>query len=334
MKRILLTRIGLLPIVVFGVITITFTISHVIPGDPTLLLLGQLAGKDEIEHARKRYNLDKPLPTQYVLYIKGLLRGDLGESLMTQRAVIEDLKAFFPASVELIISAVLIAIVFGIPIGVISATKRNSLLDHFSRLFALSGVSMPQFWFGILLQLIVAFTLRMLPVSGRSDFLLEPEHITGLYLVDSLLTFNLSAFYSSLKHLIMPAFVLSFNSMAVYSRMTRSQMLEVMEKEFIRTAKAGGLPRWLVIYKYALKNALIPVVTHVGMSLSYLFGATVMVEAVFDYPGLGLYLAKALLDLDFAAIMGTSLLISIIVIIVNFLVDLTYLVMDPRIRYE
>jgi len=334
MKRILIRRIVLLPVIIFGVITITFTISHIIPGDPTLLLLGQLAGKEEIEHARKLYNFDKPLPIQYILYVEGLIHGDLGQSIMTQRPVFEDLKDFFPASVELVISAVLLAIVFGIPIGVISATKRNSLLDHFSRIFALSGVSMPHFWFGILLQILLAFTLKLLPVGSRCEFLLAPEHITGLYLVDSLLTFNFSAFLSTLKHLVMPAFVLCFNSMAVYSRMTRSQMLEVMEKEFIRTGRAGGLPRWLVIYKYGLKNALIPVVTHIGMSLSYLFGATVIVESVFDYPGLGLYLAKALVNLDFAAIVGSSLLISMIVIIVNFLVDLAYLVLDPRIRYE
>jgi len=224
-------------------------------------------------------------------------------------------------------------VIFGIPIGVISATRRNTLLDHVSRIYALSGVSMPHFWFGVILQLIFAFALKLLPVSGRADFLLRPEQITGLFLVDSLITLNLPAFFSTIKYLIMPAFVLSFNSMAVYSRMTRSQMLEVMEKDFIRTAKAGGVPNRKVIFKYALKNALIPVVTHVGMSLSYLFGATVVVESVFDYSGLGLYLAKALLNLDFAAIVGTTLLISMIVIVVNLIVDFVYLFLDPRIRY-
>jgi len=333
MKTIVLKRLVLIPVIALGVITITFTISHVIPGDPTALLVGDLAGKEQVEHARKLYHLDKPLPVQYVLYIKGLLRGDLGQSVMTQRPVTQDLKQFFPASVELILSAVAIAVCFGIPIGVISATRRNTLLDHFSRIYALSGVSMPHFWFGVILQLIFAFALRLLPVSGRADFLLRPQTITGLYLVDSLITLNLPAFLSTIKYLIMPAFVLSFNSMAVYSRMTRSQMLEVMEKDFIRTAKAGGLPSRKVIFKYALKNALIPVVTHVGMSLSYLFGATVVVESVFDYSGLGLYLAKALLNLDFAAIIGTTLLISMIVILVNLFVDFVYLFLDPRIRY-
>lgn len=333
MKTILFKTALLIPLIALGVITITFTISHIIPGDPTALLLGELAGKEQVEHARKLYHLDKPLPVQYIFYIKGLMKGDLGQSLMTQRPVMEDLKDFFPASVELVISAVIIAIILGIPIGVISATRRNTLLDHFSRIFALSGVSMPHFWFGILLQLILAYTLKLLPVSGRADFLLKPEHITGLQVLDSLLTFNLPALFSTIKYLIMPAFVLSFNSMAVYSRMTRAQMLEVMEKDFIRTAEAGGLPRKKVIYKYALKNALIPVVTHVGMSLSYLFGATVIVESVFDYSGLGYYLAKALLNLDFSAIIGTTLLISMIVIVVNVLVDLVYLFLDPRIKY-
>jgi peptide/nickel transport system permease protein len=218
MKKILLKRLALLPVVVFGVITVTFIISHMIPGDPTLLLLGQLAGKEEIEHTRKLYNLDKPLPTQYILYVGRLVRGDLGQSLMTQRPVIKDLKAFFPASVELIISAVLLAVVVGIPIGVISATRRNSLLDHFSRLFALSGVSMPHFWFGILLQLVLAFALKLLPVSGRSDFLLTPERITGLNLMDSLLSLDFPAFVSTLRHLIMPVLVLSFNSIAAFER--------------------------------------------------------------------------------------------------------------------
>ena len=333
MKTIILKRVLLIPLIALGVVTITFTISHIIPGDPTALLVGDLAGKEQVEHARKLYNLDKPLPVQYLLYIKGLLKGDLGQSVMTQRPVSEDLKQFFPASVELVIFAVTLAVIFGIPIGVISATRRNTLLDHVSRIYALSGVSMPHFWFGVILQLIFAFALKLLPVSGRADFLLRPEQITGLFLVDSLITLNLPAFFSTIKYLIMPAFVLSFNSMAVYSRMTRSQMLEVMEKDFIRTAKAGGVPNRKVIFKYALKNALIPVVTHVGMSLSYLFGATVVVESVFDYSGLGLYLAKALLNLDFAAIVGTTLLISMIVIVVNLIVDFVYLFLDPRIRY-
>jgi len=322
-----------MPVVIFGVVTITFMISHVIPGDATALLLGELADKEQIEHARKLYNLDKPLPVQYLLYFKGLVKGNLGQSIMTQRPVIQDLKDYFPASVELVFSAIFLAIVFGIPIGVISATRRNSLLDHVSRIFAISGVSMPHFWFGILLQILIAYTWKLLPVSGRSDFLLRPEYITGLNLIDSLLTFNLPVFFSCVKYLIMPAFVLSFNSMAVYSRMTRAQMLETMEKDFIRTAKAGGLPRRLVIYKYALKNALIPVVTHIGMGMSVLFGATVVVETVFDYPGVGLYLSKAVLNLDFSAIIGSTLLISILVIIMNFLVDLVYLFLDPRIRY-
>jgi peptide/nickel transport system permease protein len=334
MKIIFLKRILTLPLIAWGVITITFMISHVIPGDPTVLLLGDMAGKQEIEHTRRLYHLDKPLSAQYLFYIKALFKGDLGKSLSTQRPVSEDLKDFFPASVELIISAIFLAILFGIPIGIISATKRNSLLDHFSRIYSLSGVSMPHFWFGIILQLLLAFTLRLLPVSGRSDFFLRPEHITGLQLLDSLLTFNISAFFSTLKHLIMPAFVLSFNSMAIYSRMTRAQMLEIMERDYIRTARAGGLSQRKVIYKYALKNALIPVVTSVGMSVSYLFGATVIVESVFDYPGLGLYLAKALLNLDFSAIMGTTLLIAMIVVVVNTLVDLVYMVLDARIRYK
>lgn len=319
--------------VILGVVIITFTISHVIPGDPTVLLLGQESTKEQIEHARKQYGLDKPWPIQFVTYVKRLLRGDLGQSMMTRRPVIEDLIAYFPASLELVISAIFISIFLGIPIGVISATRRNSILDHCSRIFAIGGVSMPHFWFGILLQLVFAYSLRLLPVSGRVDFLLAPERITGLNLLDSFLTFDLPAFYSVLRHLIMPAFVLSFNTTAVYSRLTRAQMLEVMEKDFVRTAKAGGLPRRYVIYKYALKNALIPVVTHISMGLSVMFGTTVVVESVFDYPGLGLYLAKAILDLDFQAIIGTTLLISIIIVVVNLLVDFAYLFLDPRIRY-
>jgi len=333
MKSILLKRCLLIPLVAIGVITIAFIVSHVIPGDPTVLLLGELAGKEQVEHARKLYHLDEPLPIQYLHYVKGLLRGNLGQSLMTQRPVMEDLKDFLPASVELVFSAVLIAVLFGIPIGVVSATRRNSLLDHFVRIFTLSGVSMPHFWFGILLQLVLAYTLKLLPVSGRVDFLMKPQQITGLLTVDSLVTLNFRAFFSAVRYLIMPAFVLSSNSMAVYSRMMRSQMLEVMERDFIRTAEAGGLSRRRVVYKYALKNALIPVVTHIGMSLSYLFGATVIVESVFDYSGLGNYLAKSLMNLDFSAIIGTTLLISMIVIVVNVLVDFVYLFLDPRIRY-
>lgn len=329
----LLRLVQIIPVLI-GVLTITFVISHVIPGDPVRLMAGKLAGEDVWQVLRKEYGLDKPLYEQYINYIAGFfLRGDLGRSLRTRQPVMSDLADYFPASFELVTMSMLVSVLVAIPIGVVSATRKDKLIDHGSRLFALSGVAMPAFWLAILLQLILGYGLHLLPISGRIDMALAPKPITGSYLVDTLLERDFSAFWNALQHMLMPVMVLSFGSLSVITRMVRSSMLEVLGQDYVRTARAYGLADRRVVYGYALKNAMIPAMTHIGMSYGTLFGYTVLVETVFDYPGVGLYITNAILYLDFPAIIGATILLSLVVVVANLAVDFVYCLLDPRIRY-
>lgn len=320
--------------VLIGVLTIAFVISHVIPGDPVRLMAGKLAGEEVWQVIRREYGLDKPLYEQYINYIVGFfLRGDLGRSLRTRQPVFVDLIEYFPATFELVTVSMVVSVLVAIPIGVVSATKKDRPADHGSRLFALSGVAMPAFWLAILLQIVLGYGLHLFPISGRIDITLAPKHITGSYLIDSLLEGDLTAFWNSVQHMIMPVMVLSFGSLSVITRMVRSSMLEVLGQDYVRTARAYGLADRVVVYGYALKNAMIPAMTHIGMSYGTLFGYTVLVETVFDYPGVGLYITNAILYLDFPAIIGATILLSLAVVLANLAVDFVYCLLDPRIRY-
>ncbi|RKX57242.1 MAG: ABC transporter permease [Thermotoga sp.] len=329
----IMKRLFLMVIVLFGILVLVFFIAKIIPADPVGALLGGNAPPELVDELKHKLGLDKPLIIQFIDYIKGALRGDFGISLKTNRPVIEDIKEYFPATMELAIFAIIIAVGIGIPLGIFSAVKRNSFVDHFSRIFSILGVSMPVFWTGLLLLLLFYYKFGLLPGSGRLElFIIPPEPKTGLIILDALLEGNWEAFWDGLKHIILPAFVLGYASSASIARMTRASVLDVLRQDFIRTAKAKGLPKRLVIYKHALKNALIPVVTLIGLRFGSLLEGAVLTETIFGWPGLGRYIVNALLVLDYPAIMGGTVFIALIYSLANLVVDITYAVLDPRMR--
>jgi peptide/nickel transport system permease protein len=319
--------------VMLGVSVITFTISHLVPADPVAAALGDRAHEEQIQAFRHAYGLDKPVPEQYVIYMNNLLHGDLGLSIRTRRPVAQDLQEFFPATLELSIAALLIALVIGIPTGIWSSLFRNRLPDHFVRIFSLVGGSLPIFWLGLLLIGLFYSNLGWLPVGGRIDqFVAPPTTITGMFVIDSLLTGNVVALQSSLLHLILPAFTLGYFSTAVISRMMRSSMLEVLNQDYMRTARAKGLRERIVILRHGLRNALIPTLTIIGVTFGSLLSGAVLTETIFTWPGLGGYATASAIGLDFPAVMGVTLLAAIVYPVGNLIVDLGYAWLDPRIR--
>ncbi|AOT71946.1 ABC transporter permease [Geosporobacter ferrireducens] len=333
MKQVIIKRLYLLIIVLLGVTFITFTMSHVIPGDPARMLVGQRASEETLQRVRENLGLDKPVWVQYLIYMKGLLRGDMGISIRTQQPVISDLIAFFPATFELAIFAFLIALGIGIPLGVLASIKQNTWVDHVSRIFSIGGVSIPVFWSGIVCILIFYSKLNWLPASGRLSIGLDiSTRITGLYTIDSLLTGNFKVFADTIRHLILPATVLSYAQLATITRQVRSSMLEVLNQEYIRTARANGIAEWYLIIFYGLRNALIPTVTVVGLSFGALLGGAVVTETVFAWPGMGKYVVDSISFLDFPAIMGFTLIVVVGYMLINLMVDLLYMALDPQIR--
>jgi peptide/nickel transport system permease protein len=320
--------------VMVGVSIITFALSHVVPADPVAAALGDHATDDQIAAFRAEYGLDKPLAEQYVIYMNGLLHGDLGRSIRTRRPVADDLRDFFPATFELSFAALIVSLFIGLPAGLISAVARNRLPDHFVRLFSLVGGSLPIFWLGLMLIGLFYSQLRWLPSGARLDqFLDPPRSITGLYVVDSLLTGNAATLQSSLNHLILPAFTLGYFSTAVIARMMRSSMLEVMRQEYMLVARAKGLRQRIVILRHGLRNALIPTLTIIGVTFGSLLSGAVLTETIFSWPGLGRYATTSAISLDFPAVMGVTLLAAVIYPLANLLVDLGYYWLDPRIQH-
>jgi peptide/nickel transport system permease protein len=319
---------------IIGVTLITFTVSRLIPGDPIAASLGPNASPEQIEEARAELGLNKPLPVQYVIYLRNLARGDLGTSIHSKRPVLDDLKDYFPATFELTTVSMLISIVLGIPIGVVAAVNRNRWPDVLSRLYALTGVSMPVFWLGLLLLFVFYVKLGWLPGVGRLDaHILPPTPITGLYLLDSLVTGNWKVFWNALTHILLPAFALSSAVMATISRMTRASMLEILRENYIRAARAKGLSARVVTYRHALINSVIPVLTITGVMYGVCLAGAVLTESIFSWPGLGRYAVKAITFLDLDAIMGFTLVATLIHVLLNLLVDIAYTIVDPRIRY-
>ncbi len=323
-------RLLMLIPVVIGVTLITFTIAYVIPADPARAWAGQKAPPEVVEQIREKYHLNDPLYVQYYYYISGLVRGDWGYSHSEHRPVLDCLMDYFPATFELTIWAMAIAIPVGIYLGVVSAVKRNKIPDHLSRIFALSGVSMPIFWLGLLLILIFYTYLGWFPASGRG---ITPSHTyTGLYILDSILSLDFQSLASDIWHIILPAVTLSYATLAVMTRMTRSSMLEVLRLDYIKTARAKGLPDKIVIYRHALRNALIPTLTVAGLAFAGLLGGAVLTETIFSWPGMGRYAYHAISTLDFPAIMGVTFLMAVIFVIANLIVDIMYAYLDPRIK--
>ncbi|QPL29553.1 ABC transporter permease [Pseudomonas fragi] len=326
-KRLL----GLL-LVVFGVSLITFTISHLIPGDPARLIAGDRASDALVAGIRHQLGLDLPLYQQYGRYVLDLVQGDLGTSIRTNRPVLEDLQAFFPATLELALVALFLAIVVGVPLGVLSAVYHNRAIDQIARTLAVTGISTPAFWLGLGAIVLFYGHLGWLPGGGRlSEGLTPPSTITGFYLIDSLLAGNFSLFVDALKHLILPAATLGFVTLGVISRQIRSAMLDQLGEDYIRTARAYGLSKWTVILRHALPNALIPSVTVLGLTLGDLLYGAVLTETVFAWPGMGAYVVKSIQSLDFPAVMGFAILVSFIYVLLNMTIDLLYRVIDPRI---
>ena len=326
-KRLL----GLL-LVVFGVSLITFTISHLIPGDPARLIAGDRASDALVAGIRHQLGLDLPLYQQYGRYVLDLVQGDLGTSIRTNRPVLEDLQSFFPATLELALVALFLAILVGVPLGVLSAVYHNRAIDQIARTLAVTGISTPAFWLGLGAIVLFYGHLGWLPGGGRlSEGLTPPSTITGFYLIDALLAGNFSLFVDALKHLILPAATLGFVTLGVISRQIRSAMLDQLGEDYIRTARAYGLSKWTVILRHALPNALIPSVTVLGLTLGDLLYGAVLTETVFAWPGMGAYVVKSIQSLDFPAVMGFAILVSFIYVLLNMAIDLLYRVIDPRI---
>jgi peptide/nickel transport system permease protein len=328
-------RLLLLGLMLLGLLTIMFLITNIAPGDPAKLIAGPNATADMVETIRREYGLDKPLPEQFLIYIGGVLRGDLGRSMVSTAPVLQELFRYFPATVELVLVAMTLGILVGVPFGVLSALYRDSWLDHVTRVLSVSGVALPAFWFGLLLQLYFAVHLEWLPVSGRLGLTTPPpEPITRLYLVDSLLRGEWETFVEALQHIILPAVVLSFPCLASILRVNRAEMLEVLQADYITGARAHGISPFRIVALYALKNAMLPTLAIIGLRFGWMLGSTVLVETVFDWPGIGLYAVSSALYSDFRPVMGVTLLIGFSFMTINFMIDLAYGWLDPRLREQ
>lgn len=333
MLRFILRRLLGLLFVLVGVSLFTFAIAQVVPVDPAAAALGAKAREEQIAAYRQELGLDRPVWEQYVRYVGRLVQGDLGESIRTRRPVADDLRDFFPATLELSLAALVVALALGIPLGIIAALRRNSAVDALARLIALIGGSMPIFYVGLLGLGLFYRQLRWLPGQGRLDSTMNPpELITGMFTLDALLTGNWPVFQNAIWHLILPALTLGYFSTAVLLRITRSAMLEAISQDYVRTARSKGLREELVVLRHVFKNALPPVLTTIGLTFGSLLSGAVLTETVFGWPGLGRYATTSVSNLDLPAVMGVTLLAAFIYPAVNTLVDIGYSLVDPRIR--
>lgn len=335
MFKFVLTRFGLIIPTFIGITLLTFAMIRLVPGDPIELLVGERSISPERHAAlRAEYGYDKPVLEQYWIYISGVVQGDLGKSIVTKQPVMNEFMALFPATVELSLCAMLFALLLGLPAGMIAAVRRGTVFDHAVMSTALTGYSMPIFWWGLLLIILFSGMLGWTPVSGRISLLYYFEPVTGFMLIDSLLSGEEGAFKSALSHLILPAVVLGTIPMAVIARQTRSAMLEVLNEDYVRTARAKGLSPRRVIGVHALRNALIPVITVIGLQVGVLFSGAVLTETIFAWPGIGKWLIDSISRRDYPSVQGGILLIATTIIIVNLLVDLVYGLINPRIRHR
>ena len=322
--------------VVIGVVIISFLLTRALPGDPAVYFAGVAADTDSIEQTRVAMGLDKPLVQQFFIYVGNLAQGDLGQSLTSGRSVAADLAKRLPASLELTLSALILAIVIAVPLGVLAATRPGTWVDHLCRVIVTAGVSLPTFFTGILLIYIFYYLLGIAPSPlGRLDFIyLDPDHVTGFYLIDAALMGDWETWVGAAKQLILPATTLALFTLAPIARMTRAAMLTALSSDFIRTARAAGLSSRTVLYRYAFRNALLPVVTTLGMVFSFALGANVLVEKVFAWPGIGSYAVEALVVSDYAAVQGFVLAMALLFVALNLVIDLLYTAIDPRIGFS
>jgi peptide/nickel transport system permease protein len=319
-----------------GVVIVTFLLTRALPGDPAAYFAGPAATKEAIEQIRKSLGLDKPLVVQFGRYVADLSKGDLGNSLTTGQPVATEIRNRLPASAELTLLGLLVSMSIAIPLGIMAATRPNSLIDHTCRVVATAGVSLPVFFLGLILVYVFYYLLGWAPAPlGRLDvFFSAPPSVTGFYLIDSLIAGNFETFRAALAQLVLPALTLGIFSLAPIARMTRASMLAVLSSDFVRTARASGLTPYTVTVTYAFRNAMLPVVTTLGMVFSFLLGANVLVEKVFAWPGIGSYAVEALIASDFAPVQGFVLTMAIMYVALNLLIDILYVLIDPRVRIE
>lgn len=329
-RRVLVTLPLLALVTLLG-----FIITYLIPADPLSMVLSEraMANPQIVQAYRERWGLDKPPHERYLTYVSNLLRGDLGDSIATQQSVASDLARYFPATIELALTATLIAVLVGVPLGIIAAVHRERWIDHLARVASLVGVCVPVFWLGLLALSLFYYRLQWLPGPGRVNARLsQPPTVTGLLVVDSILAGRMDVLASALQHLALPALVLGAYSMSLIVRIVRSAMIEVLQQDYIRTARAKGVIERLVVTRHALRNAALPAITAIGLAFGNLMAGAVMTETVFAWPGIGRYAVDSATKLDFAPIMGVTLLIAVIYVVINFVVDISYAALNPRVR--
>ncbi len=325
--------LGLIP-VLLGISLLVFLFLHLIPGDPAVVLLGERATPEQVATLREKMGLNQPLYTQYFLFMRNLLHGDLGNSVFNLLPIREQLASRWPATFELALSSILIAVLVGIPLGILAAVRKNSVVDNFSTIFSLVGVSMPVFWLGLLLIYLFAVNLQWLPPSGRISVEAGANFktITGFYLLDSIIQGRSLAEVAA--HLILPALTLGTIPLAILTRITRGAMLEVLSQDYVRTARAKGLGERVVIWRHALKNALLPVVTIIGLQFGTLLGGAILTETIFSWPGIGSWIYEGILNRDYPVVQGGVIFVALVFVVVNLVVDLSYALLDPRIQYR
>ncbi|MCL6436610.1 MAG: ABC transporter permease [Leptolyngbyaceae cyanobacterium HOT.MB2.61] len=331
LKRLL----GLLP-VLLGITLLVFCFLHLIPGDPAVVLLGERATPEQLSALRERLGLNQPLPIQYLTFLGNLLRFDLGTSIISGIPIADELKSRFPATLELSAAAILVALVLGIPAGILAAVRKNSWLDNLMMTGSLVGVSLPVYWLGLLLIYLFSVDLQWLPPSGRisvdAGFSFQP--ITGFYVLDALLQLDSNALKDILAHLVLPALALGTIPLAILARITRSALLETLSQDYIRTARAKGVPELWVIPRHALRNALLPVVTITGLQFGTLLGGAILTETIFSWPGIGSWIYDGIFTRDYPVVQGGVVFVAIAFVLVNLLVDISYALFDPRIQYR
>ncbi len=332
--KLLLQRLALLCLILFGVLTITFYLSRCLPSSPVELMLGSKPSAEQITEAKQALGLDKPIFVQYLVFLKNAVQGDFGKSLITKQSVSEDIFLRATATFELVTLSLLLAVSLGIPLGIQSAIKREHLFDHSTRLISVSAVALPVFFLGLMLQIIFSGKLGLLPLQGRIEAIILLDHpfktVTGIYLIDTVLSANLPALKSAILHLILPALTLSLASIATIIRITRSLMIEVLANDYITSMNAYGVSQKKIYFLYALKATLIPLLTVIGLTYGFMLGGSIIVEYIFDWPGVGGYIVQALLNNDFNAVMGATFFIAFSYLIVNLIIDLSYQFLDPR----
>lgn len=335
MARFIIRRIFLGIIVIFGVILITFVVSRLLPSDPAAQWAGPRATSEQIQAARQELGLDEPLPVQFKIYLEGLIKGDLGYSLRTQQPIMRDLQRRLPPTVELVAVGTLMSLMLGIPLGIISATRKNRWPDHLSRMTSIGFVSVPTFWMALLLQLIFFQQLGVLPMGGQLSLEItifeEIPRVTGFLLLDSLITWNIPVFWDALQHIFLPALAIAAFPVGLISRMTRSALLEILNEDYIKAARSYGLAERVVVWSYGLRNSLGVIVPVIALTMGFNLMNTFLVESVFTWPGIGNYVSNAVITLDYPAIMGVTIFAAIAYVILNLIADIL-ISLDPRVR--